>query len=201
MKQLVFETSSEKSILALIENEEIIAIEKFFGGPGLSEKLAPAVEHLLSKHRFLPDQIGVGIGPGSFTGIRVGASLALSLSFGWNLPLYTAPSTSLFFSKEFLGFAVVFDARSGGFYIQTSIETPPFLLSKEDALERLKQFPGLLSPHADKIQSRLEIPCVEIEPNPLSFFSHAKLHNPEIPLSPIYLDGKTLEWNPAGAIG
>ncbi len=38
------------------------------------------------------DLISVGIGPGSFTGLRIGVSFSLGLSFGLNIPIVGVPS-------------------------------------------------------------------------------------------------------------
>ena len=190
MKKLIFETSTEKSSLALIDENTLIAQLNFFGGPGLSEKLAPAVQDLIQKFSFKCDAIVLGIGPGSFTGIRVGASLAHSLSIGWNIPLWTAPSLSAFSFETKEKLAVLFDARSGGLYVQSNAEKTPFLLPAEEVLEKLKEFKHLASPHPEKIKKRF---CLEhakwheSSPDLLRLSNAATLHPEEAPLSPIYL--------------
>lgn len=57
---------------------------------GHAERLLATVERLLSEagwHREQLDRIGVGVGPGSFTGIRVGVALAQGIGLGLDRPV------------------------------------------------------------------------------------------------------------------
>jgi len=60
-----------------------------------SELLMPAINHALSVTGTTPDDVSafvVGSGPGSFTGVRVGASLAKGWAMGRGIPLYAYSS-------------------------------------------------------------------------------------------------------------
>jgi tRNA threonylcarbamoyl adenosine modification protein YeaZ len=52
---------------------------------GHAEQLMPLLDALLGGRR--ADAILVGVGPGSFTGLRVGIAAAHGLAIGWNVPL------------------------------------------------------------------------------------------------------------------
>ena len=62
-------------------------------GRGHAERLVPMVAELLGAH--IPSQILVGVGPGSFTGLRVAISAAHGMAIGWSVPLCGFDSLAL----------------------------------------------------------------------------------------------------------
>lgn len=106
---LIIESSSEKGCIVLSENEKVLASTQLAGGPELSRNLAQEVKNLLSNQT--PALIAVGIGPGSYTGIRVGAALAKALSYGWKIPCLGFCSLKAYGPPP-----ILMDARSGGIY-------------------------------------------------------------------------------------
>lgn len=147
MKFLIFETSTDEALVLLATENAVLATHTFAQGPDLSQKLAPTVDTLLKKHTFLPEAIGVGTGPGAYTGIRVGASLAQALAFGFQIPLIGFDSP-LSFRKEGETLPILIDAKSRGiFCYTTSLQLYP--------LEEIPLMEDFLSPHPKQIQKRL----------------------------------------------
>src|SRR6187397_2701295 len=62
-------------------------------GRGHSERLVPMIAELLNGRK--ADRILVGVGPGSFTGIRVGIAAAHGLAIGWNAQIAGLSSLAL----------------------------------------------------------------------------------------------------------
>lgn len=62
-------------------------------GRGHSERLVPMLDELLEGRR--ADRILVGIGPGSFTGIRVGIAAAQGMAIGWGCEVRGMSSLAL----------------------------------------------------------------------------------------------------------
>jgi len=62
-------------------------------GRGHSERLVPMLDELLEGRR--ADRILVGVGPGSFTGIRVGIAAAQGLAIAWGCELFGMSSLAL----------------------------------------------------------------------------------------------------------
>ena len=58
-----------------------------------TDVLLPMCERVLQGER--PQGIVLSAGPGAFTGLRVGASVALGLAYAWNIPLLTLSSLAL----------------------------------------------------------------------------------------------------------
>ncbi|MEE4350515.1 MAG: tRNA (adenosine(37)-N6)-threonylcarbamoyltransferase complex dimerization subunit type 1 TsaB [Pacificimonas sp.] len=71
--------------LALIEGGAIVEATDDIIGRGHAERLMPMVADLLAGRR--PDRIIVEVGPGSFTGIRIGIAAARALGLAWSAPV------------------------------------------------------------------------------------------------------------------
>ena len=91
---LAFDTSSAACTAALFDGEgACIARADEVIGRGHAERLVPMIGELLDGRR--PTQILVGVGPGSFTGIRVAIAAAHGLAIGWNAKLSGMSSLAL----------------------------------------------------------------------------------------------------------
>ncbi len=84
MRTLVIDTATAACSVALFEDGECLASHYEVIGRGHAEHLVPFIERLPGQGR--ADKIAVNIGPGSFTGIRVGISAARALAFAWDAP-------------------------------------------------------------------------------------------------------------------
>ena len=60
---------------------------------GHAERLAPLIADMLGGH--VPASILVGIGPGSFTGLRIGIACAHGMAVGWDIPIHGIDSLAL----------------------------------------------------------------------------------------------------------
>jgi len=79
---LALDTSTEACTAALFDGGECIASRDELVGRGHAERLAPMLDELLQGRRAV--EVLVGVGPGSFTGIRVGIAAAHGLAIGWS---------------------------------------------------------------------------------------------------------------------
>ncbi len=128
MKSLLIENSTESGSVAFAEQDEILIRREFSKAGALSS----AVQKIFLEIG-APDEIIVGIGPGSYTGLRVAAATAIGLQLALGCPAYGCPSV---LGYEVVSYHVVGDARLGSIFL-ASIEDKhlirePELLSKEE---------------------------------------------------------------------
>ena len=106
---LAFDTSSAVCTAALFDGGQYIARKDEQIGRGHSERLVPMIAELLEGRS--ATHILVGVGPGSFTGIRVGIAAAHGLAIGWDADVYGMASLALLAagadSKEEVAAAVI----------------------------------------------------------------------------------------------
>lgn len=115
---LLIDTSNIKMFIALANNEEIVSSKSLLFPRKQAEMLVPEIKTLLAENALtLKDltYVGVGIGPGSFTGVRIAMSVAKTLAFALNLELFAIDSLQGY-SNFFKPSIVVFNARSGRSY-------------------------------------------------------------------------------------
>lgn len=120
---LAIDTSTENCSVALTHQGKLITRE-VESPREHSQKLLPFVEEVLQEgHVQLTDLDGlvVGAGPGSFTGIRIGVSMAQGLAFSGDLPVFPVCSLQALAQQAIrknsvAGVVACIDARMGEVY-------------------------------------------------------------------------------------
>ncbi len=146
-----FETSSRPGSVALWTGSEMLEVELADARRHACD-LLPALAELLARAGLRPsdvEAICVGIGPGSYTGLRVGVATALGLAQSTGALLRAVPSfAALAYGQLKAGqeLAIALDARSNGWYFASyrrseqdvvTLEAP-CVLTQEELLVRVR---------------------------------------------------------------
>ena len=95
---LHIETSTNVCSVAVSEDSHVIFQQEDHSGLGHAEKLGTMVDEALSftdNHAIPFDAVAVSCGPGSYTGLRIGVSMAKGICYGRNLKLIAVPTLEL----------------------------------------------------------------------------------------------------------
>jgi len=119
---LAIETSTRLGAVALLNNNELIAEARFRLQTGHSARLMSSIDMILGNSgHSLSDvsAIAVSIGPGSFTGLRVGLGTAKGLSFASGIPIWpvsTLEALAFPFAYSAMPVCPVVEARKNEVY-------------------------------------------------------------------------------------
>lgn len=122
MRILTIETSTPREIVAVVDDDDVLAERWSKVGRGRRDELARAIREVLRRSdtdlRRL-DAIAVSIGPGRFTGLRVGLATAKGLAVTAQVavrPVRTLPALALAAGVEEGLICPALDARRGEVY-------------------------------------------------------------------------------------
>ena len=93
MRTLVIDSATEACSAALFENGVLLAGACEVIGRGHAERLVPRIAELPDKGR--AERIVVSLGPGSFTGTRIGLAAARALGLAWQADVFGYPTLAL----------------------------------------------------------------------------------------------------------
>lgn len=95
---LHIETSTDVCSVAVSEDAQVIFQQDDHSGPNHAERLGTMIDEALSftdNHAIPFDAVAVSCGPGSYTGLRIGVSMAKGICYGRNLKLIAVPTLEL----------------------------------------------------------------------------------------------------------
>jgi len=122
MKVLALDSTAKTASVCICESEQLISVYSVNAGLNHSETLLPMVENALKTAQMTINDIemlAISVGPGSFTGVRIGVSLVKGLAFGKNIPCVGVSTLEAlsYNLKGFKGYVVpVMDARRDQVY-------------------------------------------------------------------------------------
>ncbi|GAA0671979.1 tRNA threonylcarbamoyl adenosine modification protein YeaZ [Sphingomonas insulae] len=127
IRTLVIDTATAACSIALIEGGAILAAAHREVGRGHAEQLLPMIAELPDGGRAA--HILVDVGPGSFTGLRVGIAAARGLALGWGADVHGYSSLSLIAAAAFAAgqvhdIAVMLEGGHGEVFMQAFAPGP-----------------------------------------------------------------------------
>jgi len=153
---LSIECSTPFGSVVLSKNKEILVSRQWWRTKSQSEFLTSNINYCLSQTKITPSQlerIAVGIGPGSFTGVRIALNAARSLAFINDTPLYCENSLTLLnsaasHSQELPVFCALNAYKNLLFYTQTDDSRSSLTKSYEPKVCSLQEaYDKLNRPH------------------------------------------------------
>lgn len=173
MKILGIESATITASCAIIDNEKLIGEYTLSHKKTHSEKLMPLIEQLLEDTETNIediDIIAISKGPGSYTGLRIGAAIGKSLAHACKIPVVGVPTiAALAFNMHIAdGYIVpILDARGGRFY------SGIYKWNKDEFITIEEQFP---SDHIEELLEKL----INLEGNIIFNGDGVKIHEKKI---------------------
>lgn len=122
MKILAIESASITASCAVSDNDILIGEYSLSHKKTHSEKLMPLIEKLLNDMEIKIsdiDVVAISEGPGSYTGLRIGAAIGKSLAFATNIPVANIPTmkslaSNIYITDQYI--VPVMDGKAGRIY-------------------------------------------------------------------------------------
>lgn len=119
---LAIEASAQVASVAVQRDEMLLAEQMINGKLTHSETLMPMVQSVMCQAELEPtdlDMLAVTVGPGSFTGLRIGAATVKGLALGLDIPVMPLPTLEVLAYGAVLSDVLIvpiMDARRGQVY-------------------------------------------------------------------------------------
>lgn len=95
---LHIETTTDVCSVALSKDGELLLSREDRKGPSHAAKLGPFVDEAIAwmeQKNWVPDAVAVSAGPGSYTGLRIGVSMAKGLCYAWGIPMIAVSTLAI----------------------------------------------------------------------------------------------------------
>ncbi len=190
MKLLAIETATTVASLVLLDDTGIVAVVEDKIPRKHAEMLPVYYDQLVQKTQLkLADLngIAISIGPGSFTGLRIGLSFAKGLAYSHGLPLIPVPTllalTHCLTSKNGLTKIVLYSHRDRIFHQDFNCHSDelislsdPVPAAWSDIIDQLPEYETLAHYGCDQLLGQYEHTFIEVSPSATSIAELARDH-------------------------
>src|SRR5688500_3518539 len=150
LRALALETTSRRGEVALVEEGRVVRSDAFEAGLKHTAELLPLIDRLCRSQGWDPtsiDEVYVSVGPGGFTGTRIGVTFAKTFAWAAAARVVAVPTPRVIVENatpEATSALVVVDARRGKAWVQAFdrrsgswvASGEPALATLSDALRR-----------------------------------------------------------------
>lgn len=150
MYQLLLDSANKLLVVGLSKEGKVIDQTIYEAWQRQSEMMVPEIDNIMKRNEVKKeelDAIVVGIGPGSYTGIRIALTIAKTMCYALKIPMYSVSSLSLFKDDKEPTICVL-NARSGrsyiGVYEQDKVLLEDQVLENDKVLEYINAHPNFL---------------------------------------------------------
>ncbi|MBP5343863.1 MAG: tRNA (adenosine(37)-N6)-threonylcarbamoyltransferase complex dimerization subunit type 1 TsaB [Alphaproteobacteria bacterium] len=192
---LALDTSSDYVSLALFDDLKLLAYDHQAMTTGQAEALFPMLQKLLKKTKLKPNDISciaVAIGPGSFTGVRIGLATARAFVLALNIPIIGITNFDVAAYDTKQPVTAVLDTKRGDFFVQkfnkNGKATSQPIIQTSEQLAKSKPFVATGS-GALSLSKDIGCTCISATVVPAVAIGYLALTRPELhhPVTPLYL--------------
>lgn len=195
MLLFAIDTSSTMVSVALLADKKKVYFKQQFMERGQGEVLFPMIQELLTySNQYMMDVTGVAaaVGPGSFTGVRIGLATAKAIGLALNVPVYGVTNFEAVSFGLLKPVTVVLDSKRGDYFVQRFNEKgkpldQPHIETEEDLKKKLPF--TAVGDAAEQLAQRIGCDFIDkISPSAVSVgrVALSRLKHP-LPATPLYL--------------
>ena len=195
MYQLLLDSSNKFLSVGLAKDGKVVDKIFYEAWQRQSEMMVTEIDNILKRNNVDKselDGVVVGAGPGSYTGVRIGVTIAKTIAYALKIKLYAKSSLSLLKHQEFPTICV-FNARSGrsyfGVYAGKKVIEEDTVLENDKVVEYKKAHPDYLL-CGDTYQLGLESAKFDVIDNLADFDKQEEVD--AFKVKPVYLKDLTL---------
>ncbi len=198
MKVLAIDTTLEACQAAVIDGARVLASRSEPMQRGHQERLAPLVQQVVADSGLAfkaLDRIAVTVGPGSFTGLRVGLAFAKGLGLALGIPCAGVQTMHAMAAGQPGRLAVALDARREQVYLQLfedgDARSEAMAISLAEASDRVRAFAEagptrLIGSGGPLLEAGLQASPVQVNPVMVALLGAGE-GEPLAPPRPFYL--------------
>ena len=120
MYSLLIDTHDTKVSFVLYKDGKVLSFKDFESNMRHSEIAMPSLIDLLTEFKVKPEDLSlilVNIGPGSFTGVRIGVVIAKTIAYTLNIPIKVINSIEMMYYSNDKKYGIYVSKEKNGYFV------------------------------------------------------------------------------------